>query len=82
MPYPTEATVEHHQLIVNRRADESGSLQVPWPIAPLGQFMTLSATLMERTTPYSLLIELARGKVNQAARSRGRLDHGRPADAR
>jgi hypothetical protein len=65
MPYPSEATVEHGQLIVTRRVDESGGLQVPWPIPPLGQFMTSSATLMERTAPYSLLIELARGKVNQ-----------------
>lgn len=65
MPYPTEATVEQRQLVVTRRVDESGCLQVPWPIAPLGQFMTSSATLMERAVPYSLLIELARGKVNQ-----------------
>jgi hypothetical protein len=65
MPYPTEATVEHHQLVVTRRVDESGSLHAPWPVVPLGQFMTSSATLMERTVPYSLPIELARGKVNQ-----------------
>ena len=65
MPYPSEATVEENQLIVTRRVDESGCLQVPWRIEPLGQFMCNSATLMERPTPYHLLVELARGKVNQ-----------------
>jgi hypothetical protein len=65
MPYPSEATVDDHRLLVTRRLDESGCLQVPWTIDSLGQFMTSSATLMERATPYSLLIELARGRVNQ-----------------
>jgi hypothetical protein len=65
MPYPTEATVEHGRLVVARRVDESGSLQVPWQVDQLGRFMTPSATLMERPAPYHLLTELARGKVNQ-----------------
>ncbi len=65
MPYPSEATVEGGRLVVVRRVDESGCLQVPWLVDPLGQFMTSSATLMERPTAYSLPVELARGKVNQ-----------------
>jgi hypothetical protein len=65
MPYPSEATVENGRLVVARRVDESGCLQVPWLLGPLGQFMTSSATLMERQAPYWLVVELARGKVNQ-----------------
>ena len=65
MPYPTETTVEADQLILNRAVEESGSVQVPWRIEGAGQFMTRSATLMERPTPYQLIIELARGKINQ-----------------
>src|SRR5213080_4133202 len=65
MPYPTEATVEVERLILTRTVEESGSVQVPWRIEGIGQLMTSSATLMERPTPYHLLIELARGKINQ-----------------
>jgi hypothetical protein len=65
MPYPSEARVENGQLVVSRKVDESGALQVPWLVDELGRFMTASATLMERHAPYALLIELARGKVNQ-----------------
>jgi len=65
MPYPTEALVEPHRLIVTRCVDESGCLQTPWRMNGTGQLMTSSATLMERSSPYFLAIELARGKINQ-----------------
>jgi hypothetical protein len=65
MPYPTDAVVQAEQLILSRCVQESGSLQVPWWIEGEGQFMTSSATLMERVTPYQLAIELARGKINE-----------------
>jgi Glycosyl hydrolase family 10 len=65
MPYPTDAVVEAECLIVSRSVKESGSVQVPWRIEGVGQFMTSSATLMERAAPYQLAIELARGKINQ-----------------
>src|SRR5688572_28256201 len=63
--YPTQAIVEDSQLILNRRIDESGSVNVPWDVPGAGRLMVHSATLMERLTPYHLLIELARGKINQ-----------------
>ncbi|MCI0684965.1 MAG: endo-1,4-beta-xylanase [Gemmataceae bacterium] len=65
MPYPTQALLDDQQLILNRRVEESGCLQAPWNITGAGHLMTCSATLMERMTPYHLLIELARGKINQ-----------------
>lgn len=65
MPYPTQAIVEDNQLVVQRRLDESGCINVPWDVPGAGRLMVHSATLMERLAPYDLLIELARGKINQ-----------------
>src|SRR5687767_14373360 len=65
MPYPTDVHVTADRLVLVRAMDESGSLQAPWRVGPLGQYMSTSATLMEREQPYQLPLELARGKVNQ-----------------
>ncbi len=65
MPYPTDAHVEGDRLLLKREIHESGSVSVPWTIPGAGRFMTRSATLVERTSPYNLVLELARGKVNQ-----------------
>ncbi len=45
--------------------EDSGHLVAPWPVEGFGHLMGTSGTLTERATPYDLLIELARGKVNQ-----------------
>src|SRR5262249_563668 len=63
MPWPTHLTFDAATL--TRPTEESGHLVAPWPITNLGQLMGTSATLMNRTVPYDLLVELARGKVNQ-----------------
>src|SRR5271166_5151859 len=65
MPYPTEVTVEQGRLILRRNMDESGYLVVPWTIDGAGCLMSSSPTLMERSQPYQIQVELARGKVNQ-----------------
>lgn len=67
MPWPTHVQVDPDErlLRVSRGVDESGYLVVPWEVPGIGRLMGASATLMERSTPYSLLIEQARGKVNQ-----------------
>lgn len=65
MPYLTDVTVEGKRVSLTRGVSDSGSIQIPWRIAGAGNFMTSSATLMERATPYALTIELARGKINQ-----------------
>ncbi len=65
MPYPTQALVEDGQMILSRQVEESGALQAPWRVEGFGRLMSSSATLMERLLPYSLPVELARGKVNQ-----------------
>jgi hypothetical protein len=68
MPYPTQVRLNNGRLIVTRNVDESGALVVPWQIespSRAGRLMSSTATLIERTAPYQLAVELARGKVNQ-----------------
>src|SRR5262249_43376672 len=65
MPWPAELVFRHGHMAINRNVDESGYVVAPWSLGALGQLMVSSATLMERSAPYDLLVELARGKVNQ-----------------
>ncbi|MFO0813722.1 MAG: endo-1,4-beta-xylanase [Gemmatales bacterium] len=76
MPWPTHCSFDNNFYVVEKEPVESGSLYVPWPVhiksaKPAwlaGQercLVTGTATLGERTEPYHLLTELARGKVNQ-----------------
>jgi hypothetical protein len=65
MPWPTDVLVQGNRLTLQRSVEESGAAQIPWDINGTARFMSSSATLMERSQPYSLLVELARGKVNQ-----------------
>ncbi len=65
MPWPTDLRIAPTQMTVTRGVDESGYLIAPWPVPGAGLLMGATATLMERPHPYQLLIELARGKVNQ-----------------
>ena len=66
MPWPTDLRHNDHHLSLQNLANESGGfLVVPWEIAGAGRLMGTSATLMSRAAPYGLVLELARGKVNQ-----------------
>jgi hypothetical protein len=65
MPCATRVQVELNRLIVEREVEESGYLNAPWGIEGVGRLLATTATLMERPLPYRLLVELARGKVNQ-----------------
>ena len=62
---PTTIEIRDGLLIASRRPQESGSLLVPWPIDGLGLVLTATATIRDRAQPYNLLVELARGKLNQ-----------------
>lgn len=64
-PTPTGVMVADGQLILTREQNESGFLLLPWPVGAGGAVATASATLREREEPYRLLVELARGKLNQ-----------------
>jgi len=65
MPFPTQVLIEPGLLTVIRGLDESGCLFIPWEVNGSGRVMAGSATLMERPQPYHLILELARGKLNQ-----------------
>jgi len=65
MPGPTTLRFAGDQLLMSRPLDESGYIVTPWSIDSVGVLASTSATLMERTAPYNLIIELARGKLNQ-----------------
>jgi hypothetical protein len=65
MPWPTRVQVELNRLIVQRHVGESGYLVAPWNIDGAGRLMGTSGTLIERSLPYQLVLELARGKVHQ-----------------
>ena len=63
---PSRLNVEIRKdlLICHRNTTESGRLFAPWPVDRFGTPFTGTATLGERPEPYSLAIELARGKLN------------------
>lgn len=64
-PVPTTVRIAADRLTLSRTQNESGYLVVPWPVEPFGTVVSSSTTLRERAEPYRLLVELARGKLNQ-----------------
>ncbi len=65
MPWPTELHFDPGHMVVHRAVEESGYLAASWQVDGVGRVMGSTATLVERPQPYHLLVELARGKVNQ-----------------
>ncbi|MEZ6142517.1 MAG: endo-1,4-beta-xylanase [Zavarzinella sp.] len=65
LPFPGIVTVENGLLTIQRENNESGPMTIPWDIPDTGRLMTPTTTLMERPQPYYLMVELARGKINQ-----------------
>jgi hypothetical protein len=70
MPWRTEVRFPPGQMVLHRESDDSGVLVAPWkvdwPGAGPALLMGSSATLMQRASPpYQLVVELARGKINQ-----------------
>ncbi len=64
-PTPTRVQVADGRMVVTRRVNESGQLLVPWRVDQAGTHVTATATLRDRSEPYRLVVELARGKLNQ-----------------
>jgi hypothetical protein len=64
-PFPTQGEFSRTQLVVTKAQNESCSVTVPWPVLNQGFVVTSTATLREKPEPYQLLVELARGKLNQ-----------------
>src|SRR5262249_11574304 len=51
-------------MVVHRDRIESGRMHVPWRVEGFGTPMVSTATLVENERPYDLVVELARGKLN------------------
>ncbi|MGF1579176.1 MAG: endo-1,4-beta-xylanase [Gemmataceae bacterium] len=64
MPFSAQVRVDPALLTLVRDFEESGFLAVPWRSKNAGHLVASTATLVERTNPYDLLIELARGRIN------------------
>ncbi len=67
VPWPSQVRLRGNQMLVSHSADDSGSgyLLVPWHVKNHGLLLNASNTVMDRSAPYNLLLELARGKVHQ-----------------
>lgn len=64
---PSRSTVEVRPglLTCHRENPESGRFHVPWPVEGFGVPFVGTATLAERSEPYDLAVELARGRLNE-----------------
>ncbi len=69
IPWQTRSRWEKETLVVERGADDSGYVHVPWLVDGHGQYLLGTSTLIERDRPYLLDVELARGLI-QRLRSR------------
>ena len=61
----TRTDLSGDRLALRRDQDQSGFVSAPWEIVGAGRLMGNTSTLMEQPALYRLLLELARGKVNQ-----------------
>lgn len=59
--YPTTTMFYH----LKKEEHDSCFLNIPWNIGSQGIFMSPTSTLPLSDFPYSLIMEIARGKVNQ-----------------
>jgi hypothetical protein len=64
IPWPTQIVCKPGGLSASTQVNETGCLCVPWPVAQQGRLVLSTPNLMNRTAPYQLVLELARGKVN------------------
>jgi Glycosyl hydrolase family 10 len=65
IPWECHATLADEALVIERDTRESGYLYFPWKVAGRGLVQLSSGSLMERTQPYNLPVELARGTLNR-----------------
>lgn len=65
VPWECYTTLTDDGLTIERDTRESGYLYFPWKVAGRGLLQLCSGSLMERSKPYNLPIELARGTLNR-----------------
>ena len=65
IPWPSRARWTDQGLEIDREVDDSGNLYVPWNVNGYGEITLCTTSLMQRTRPYALDVELARGTLNR-----------------
>src|SRR5437763_2522589 len=65
VPWECRCTLSGEALVIERDTRESGYLYFPWKVTGRGLVQVCSGGLMERTKPYNLPVELARGTLNR-----------------
>ena len=65
VPWSSRIVASDDGLIVDRPVGESGCFHIPWPVEGYGETVLSTASLMERSEPYLLELELARGTLNR-----------------
>ena len=68
--WPVRITAEGGSLTLQRSVSDSANLHVPWPVEGHGHVTLATGSLIERSEPYALPLELARGTI---AEVRGQL---------
>lgn len=63
--WPTRNRVENGQLVLERPISDSANLNLMWDVPNHGTIVLSTGSLVERAAPYSLPLELARGKISQ-----------------
>lgn len=63
LPWQTRVTPTATGLLVERTESESGYFHILWSTATRGRVVLISGTVAERSEPYNLPVELARGMV-------------------
>ncbi|MCA9039284.1 MAG: hypothetical protein KDA65_02940 [Planctomycetaceae bacterium] len=63
--------VQENQISIRKADDRSARLFFPWPISGKGDVLFSTGSLIEREEPYSLLVELARGKISSLRNQSG-----------
>jgi hypothetical protein len=65
MPFFCNVSNNNNVLSLKKEESDSCFLNIPWNIGSQGIFMSPTSTLPLSDLPYSLIMEIARGKVNQ-----------------
>ena len=63
--FPTKVEIDGNIVTCGRPWSDSGKLNIPFPVQGFGCPVLTTASLRERDEPYSLVLELARGKLSQ-----------------
>jgi hypothetical protein len=65
VPWQSRIRFDNEHLIVERDEFDSGNFFLPYAVDGHGELVLSTASLMERSQPYHLQVELARGTINR-----------------